>query len=340
VSAVIPAPVRPHGRPGPSDLLEYAADRSARVLRGVGIESEAELPFAALHLLFYPHLDRLPALPGPQASALRSAFGLADAPVRDRFLIGAAVLSLFSELATDGPLTCLLDDAQWFDWASRDALLFAARRLQADRIAMILTIRDTPGIGPLPGIDVIDLAGLDRAGTEELLARHAARLSAPVCARILSESRGNPLAVIELATALSALQRDRRAAPPLPIGPLPAGPQGATAGRGGPGGVRRRPAGPGHRPRRAGRHAHRGRVGGCGGRLDTGPGRIRADVARGRVRGRAGGLLYGEWLRRRRRRSDARAQLTEATPGTCCSRATRCCWGGSPTRASPRRGRR
>jgi DNA-binding CsgD family transcriptional regulator len=207
---------------GKTVLLDYAADRSARVLRGVGIESEAELPFAALHLLFYPHLDRLPALPGPQASALRSAFGLADAPVRDRFLIGAAVLSLCSELAADGPLTCLLDDAQWFDWASRDALLFAARRLQADRIAMILTIRDTPGIGPLPGIDVIDLAGLDRAGTEELLARHAARLSAPVCARILSESRGNPLAVIELATALSALQHDRRAAPPLPIGPLPA----------------------------------------------------------------------------------------------------------------------
>ena len=206
---------------GKTALLDYAATSGMRTLRGVGIESEAELPFAALHLLVYRYLDRLPALPAPQAAALANAFGLADAPVRDRFTIGAATLSLLSELTSDAPLLCVLDDAQWFDRASLDALLFAARRLQTDPVAVILAVRE-PGTGvPLSGIDVLDLTGLDPESAGALLAEHAEGLSVSVRERILREASGNPLAVIELARTLNALQGDGRAAPPVPIGPLP-----------------------------------------------------------------------------------------------------------------------
>nr|WP_296065023.1 LuxR family transcriptional regulator [uncultured Actinoplanes sp.] len=206
---------------GKTVLLDHAAACGLRLLRGVGIESEAELPFAALHQLVYPYLDRLAALPAPQAAALQSAFGLAGAPVRDRFLVGAATLSLLSELASEGPLLAVLDDVQWFDRASLDALLFAARRLHADPLAMVVSVRE-PGSGvSLSGIDVLDLTGLDPASARALLAEHADGLSASVCERILREAGGNPLAVIELARTLNALQSDGRAAPPVPIGPLP-----------------------------------------------------------------------------------------------------------------------
>ncbi|MFI6736542.1 AAA family ATPase [Nonomuraea sp. NPDC050451] len=210
---------------GKTVLLDYAAAAAAdlRVLRGVGMESEAELPFAGLHLLLYPYLDRLGALPGPQAAALRTAFGLDEATVGDRFLIGAATLSLLSELSGDGPLVCLIDDTQWFDRASLDALLFATRRLHADPIAMIFTARDGDGdAAPVPGLDVLRLAALDTESAASLLDAHARGLAGPLRERVLAESRGNPLAVIELATMLNALQGDGRPAPPLPIGALPA----------------------------------------------------------------------------------------------------------------------
>jgi len=106
------------------------------------VESEAELPFAGLHVLLGSVLDRRLLLPGPQRDALDAAFGLRHAGSRDRFLVGLAVLSLLAELAEDGPLLCLADDAHWLDRASAEALVFAARRLGAEGIAVIFTARD------------------------------------------------------------------------------------------------------------------------------------------------------------------------------------------------------
>ncbi|MGV9379686.1 helix-turn-helix transcriptional regulator [Nonomuraea sp. NPDC003707] len=233
---------------GKTVLLDYAAAAAAdlRVLRGAGIESEAELPFAGLRLLLCPYLDRLGTLPGPQAAALRTAFGLDEATVGDRFLIGAATLSLLSELSGDRPLVCLIDDTQWFDRASLDALLFAARRLHADPIAMIFAARSGDGDAPprqagpcvrpaplagdsasvsfatpVPGLDVLRLSALDQESATSLLDAHARGLAGPLRERVLAESRGNPLAVIELATMLNALQDNDRSAPLLPAaGPV------------------------------------------------------------------------------------------------------------------------
>jgi predicted ATPase len=118
---------------GKTALLAYAADHAAvepgmRVLRGFGVESESELAFAALHQIVRPVLDHLERLPSPQASALKGAFGLATAHDTDRFLIAVGALSLLAEVAEERPLLCLVDDAQWLDQASWDALAFAARR--------------------------------------------------------------------------------------------------------------------------------------------------------------------------------------------------------------------
>ncbi|MGP4022013.1 ATP-binding protein [Actinomadura sp. 3N407] len=203
---------------GKTALLDQIASDAGdmRLIRGAGIESETELPFSGLHLMLYPYGDRFDGLPGRQAEALRSAFGLAAGPAGDRFLIGAATLTLLSELAADRPVVCLVDDAQWLDRASLDALLFAARRLSADPISMIFTVRDTARPFPDHGIDVLQLAGLDRAAAEELVAEHAPGLTVPVRERLLDEAAGNPLALIELANAAGA--RPAGHAGPLPVG--------------------------------------------------------------------------------------------------------------------------
>jgi len=119
---------------GKTALLEHAAQRAEgmRVLRGAGVESEAELPFAGLHLLLRPAADALEALPGPQRRALVGVFGLGEPGTGDRFLVGAAVLSLLGHLAEAQPVLCLVDDAQWMDRPSVEALLFAARRLDRE----------------------------------------------------------------------------------------------------------------------------------------------------------------------------------------------------------------
>ncbi|MBB5781311.1 helix-turn-helix transcriptional regulator [Nonomuraea jabiensis] len=181
---------------GKSALLDHAA-RSAegmRPLRGTGIETEAELPFAALHLLLRPALDRIGRLPAPQARALEGAFGLATAP-EDRFLIGLAALSLLTELAEDGPLLCLVDDAQWMDRSSAEALLFAARRLHSEGIALLFAARDA---FHAPGVPELRLEGLDPQAAGDLLREHTPGLGPGVRERILAESGGNPLALIEL----------------------------------------------------------------------------------------------------------------------------------------------
>ncbi|MGW5672832.1 AAA family ATPase, partial [Micromonospora sp. NPDC003776] len=188
---------------GKTALLAHADAAGLRVLRGVGVESEAELPFAGLHLLLHPALDRLDALPAVQAEALRGALGLAAGGAPDRFLVGLAVLSLLSELADGGPLLAVVDDAQWLDRASADALLFTARRLGAEPVGLLFAAR-TDGF-PAPGVPELSLSGLDPSAAAALLAEHAAGLDAGGRYRVLAEAVGNPLALIELpAAAVSA----------------------------------------------------------------------------------------------------------------------------------------
>ncbi|MFJ4794987.1 ATP-binding protein [Kitasatospora purpeofusca] len=192
---------------------------TARVLRTTGIEAETELPFAALHQLLRPALDRLGLLPEPQADALRAAFGLAAPTGQDRFLTGLGVLTLLSEYAGESPLLCLVDDAQWVDRASLDALAFAARRLDSEGVVMVFAVRE-----PVPlGLPELRLDALDREAVAALLAEHVgADLPPHVRERVAAEARGNPLALIELPRALSEEQRAGL------LGPLPAAPADPT----------------------------------------------------------------------------------------------------------------
>ncbi|MFE3187504.1 AAA family ATPase [Nocardia sp. NPDC059240] len=191
---------------GKTALLDYAAAQAGglRVIRVAGIELEAELPFAGLHLLLRPVLDRLDALPDPQAAALRGAFGLAAAETGDRFLIGLAVLSMLAELAEEGPVLCLVDDAQWLDRSSAEALAFAARRLDHEGVLLLFGVRGVAQ--PMAGITVHELAALDHAAAAALLDERYPELTPPMRARMLAETEGNPLALVELPSALSAEQ--------------------------------------------------------------------------------------------------------------------------------------
>jgi DNA-binding CsgD family transcriptional regulator len=189
---------------GKTALFEHLVGAAAglRVLRAVGVESEMELPFAALHHLLGPLLDRMAPLPRPQRDALRTVFGLGDGPVPDRFLVGLAVLGLLAEAADERPLLCVVDDAQWLDRASAQALAFAARRVQAESIVLCFATREP--VADLEGLPELSLEGLDDADARALL---ASVVGGPVDRRILdrmvAEGRGNPLALLELApTAL------------------------------------------------------------------------------------------------------------------------------------------
>lgn len=210
---------------GKSALLDRAAEAAdLRVLRGTGVESERGMPYAGLHLLLGRHLDRVGALPDAQAEALRRALGRGGGanaagsadPARpappappgatggDRFLVGLAVLTLLSDLAEERPLLCLLDDAQWLDGASAEALLFAARRLEAEPIVMLFAARDPDAPEfPAPGVPELRLTGLDDAAAAGLLDERAAGLPAHVRREVLAEARGNPLALLELPVGAS-----------------------------------------------------------------------------------------------------------------------------------------
>jgi DNA-binding CsgD family transcriptional regulator len=221
---------------GKTALLDYAASAAGatgtqpvpvRVIRGGGVEAEAELPFAGLHLLLGPALDRLPALPRPQQDALRGAFGLSPAELSpadvssaapaDRFLVGLAVLSLLTELAEDRPLLCLVDDAHWLDRASADALVFAARRLHAEGVAVIVAARSHDAPFPAQGLPDLPLGGLDTAAASALLMEHGgAMLSPEIRGRILAEASGNALGLIELPAAYLAAGT-RPVGPHLPL---------------------------------------------------------------------------------------------------------------------------
>ena len=147
---------------GKTVLLEYLAGRASRcqVARAAGVQSEMELAFAGLHQLCAPMLGRAGHLPVPQRDALRIAFGQAAGPPPDRFLVGLAVLSLLSEVAGEQPLVCLIDDVQWLDQASAQALGFVARRLAADPVGLVFAARE-PG-GELAGLPELEVGGLRR----------------------------------------------------------------------------------------------------------------------------------------------------------------------------------
>ncbi|MEV6039206.1 AAA family ATPase [Nonomuraea sp. NPDC052116] len=204
---------------GKSALLAEAARAAGDdvlVLRITGVEAEAELPFAALHLLLRPARHLVAGLPEAQRAALLGAFGETQGGAQDRFLVGLAVLTLLAELAEERPLLCLIDDVQWLDRASADALVFAARRLGAERITMILAARDDGAQPPVQGVPELRLAGLGRADCERLLAGSAADLVPEARDRVIEEAEGNPLALLEFAAALVPEQRAGRLAP-LPL---------------------------------------------------------------------------------------------------------------------------
>jgi DNA-binding CsgD family transcriptional regulator len=186
---------------GKSALLEYLVQRASgcRVARAVGVESEMELAFAALHQLCAPFVDRVERLPGPQRDALGTAFGLSDGDAPDRFLVGLAVLSLLSDAAEKRPLVCVVDDAQWLDGASATALAFVARRLGAESVGLVFAVREPAGERHLEGLAELVVGGLDDRDAQALLeAVVAGPLDERVRDRIVAETRGNPLALLEL----------------------------------------------------------------------------------------------------------------------------------------------
>ena len=194
---------------GKTALLEFLLDRAAgcRVARVAGVESEMELAFAGLHQLCAPYLDRLDVLPTPQGDALATAFGLRPGSAPDRFLVGLAVLTLLCEVAEERPLCCVVDDVQWLDHASAQTLEFVARRLAAEPVAMVFAVRDGDGRSVLAGLPELVVGGLRSADAAALLAAtHPGPLDPRVRDRIVAESHGNPLALLELPRGLSAAE--------------------------------------------------------------------------------------------------------------------------------------
>jgi DNA-binding CsgD family transcriptional regulator len=191
---------------GKSALLAYALGASSgfRITRASGVESEVELAFAGLHQLCASLLDRRERLPSPQQEALETAFGLSPGAPPDRFFVGLAVLNLLSDTAADQPLLCLIDDAQWLDRESAQALGFVARRLQAESVALVFATRDANQPDELAGLPQVMLEGLSDADAREMLSSVIrARLDERVRDRIVAETRGNPLALLELPRGLT-----------------------------------------------------------------------------------------------------------------------------------------
>jgi DNA-binding CsgD family transcriptional regulator len=191
---------------GKTALLDYVAERASgcRVARVAGVESEMELAFAGLHQLCAPILDGLDRLPAPQRDALRVAFGLHGGETPDRFLVALAALSILADAAERQPLVCLVDDAQWLDRASAQALAFVARRLLAERIAIVFSVREPSNSSELAGLPELVVEGLADHEARLLLASvMQGRLDPQVRDRIIAETHGNPLALLELPRGLT-----------------------------------------------------------------------------------------------------------------------------------------
>ena len=211
---------------GKSALLGYAVERAAdlQIVRMVAVESEKTLGFAAVHQLLVPFLPGVDRLPEPQRRALGVAFGLVSGSPADPFLVGLAVLTLLADTAEVRPVLCVIDDAQWLDEESADVLGFVARRLLADRVGMLFAMRETAEpdarLQALPGLRI---AGLPEPDAYELLKTSISRpIDAAVAERIVAETGGNPLAVVEAARELTPEQLS--GLEPLPE-PLPVGHQ-------------------------------------------------------------------------------------------------------------------
>jgi DNA-binding CsgD family transcriptional regulator len=184
---------------GKTALLEYLVARASgcRVVRATGVQSEMELPFAGLHQLLAPMLDGVERLPAPQRDAVGTAFGMTPGPAPDRFLLGLAVLGLLADAAEERPLICVVDDEQWLDRASAQSLAFVARRLDAESVVLVFGAR-TPG-EELGGLPELEVNGLREADARRLLESVlAGPLDDRIRDRIVSEARGNPLALLEL----------------------------------------------------------------------------------------------------------------------------------------------
>jgi DNA-binding CsgD family transcriptional regulator len=186
---------------GKSALLAYVAERAkgARLARATGVESEMELAYSGLHQLCVPMLDQLDRLPVPQQMALATVFGLSDGPVPDRFLVGLATLTLLADAAEHDLLVCIVEDAQWLDQVSAQILAFVARRLLAERVLIVCAARTGVGDAVLAGLPEMVVAGLDDNDALALLLENLqGPLDAAVSQRIVAESHGNPLALLEL----------------------------------------------------------------------------------------------------------------------------------------------
>jgi DNA-binding CsgD family transcriptional regulator len=201
---------------GKSALMDYAARSAAgmRVLRAAGVESEADIAFGALHLLLHTELGHVDSLPDIQAAALRGALGLAPSVAEDRLLVGLAVLTLLSDLAEQVPVVVIIDDAQWFDQSSMSTLLFAARRLTEEGIAMIFAVRDGEHMIEYEGLPQLQPTRLSEEDALALLVERRTDLLPELRRRVVGESAGNPLALLELS-------RPYGAGSDPPIGPPP-----------------------------------------------------------------------------------------------------------------------
>jgi DNA-binding CsgD family transcriptional regulator len=192
---------------GKTALLKYLVGVASAmtVVRAAGVESEMELAFASLHQLCIPLVDRLPKLPAPQRRALEIVFGERTGDPPDRFLVGLATLSLFSEVAEERPLLCVVDDAQWVDQESKLTLAFVARRLLAEPVGLVFAAREPSD--ELRHLTKLEIGGLRNGDARAVLASQLpSALDERVRDQIIAETRGNPLALIELPRGLTATQ--------------------------------------------------------------------------------------------------------------------------------------
>jgi len=195
---------------GKTSLLDWAARQAdeMQVARVAGAEAEMDMGFAGLHQLLIPFLSGFEGLPSPQRQALGSAFGMVDGPPPDRFLVGMAALTVLTDAAAARPVLCLIDDAQWLNQVSIEVLGFVARRLYADRVGMVFAAREGEGRAVvLAGLPELTVGGLGEEAAQELLATSAAaQVDRQVSGRIVADTAGNPLALVELAAELTAAE--------------------------------------------------------------------------------------------------------------------------------------
>jgi DNA-binding CsgD family transcriptional regulator len=204
------------------EVIDSAREAGMRTVRVTGVESETQLGYAGLHLFLLPFADHIERLPGPQRNALQSTFGLVEAAQANSFLVALGVLTLLADVASDAPVVCVVDDAQWLDPESEAVLAFVARRLYAERIVLLFAVREPSERSPLlVGVPDLSIGALDdHEASALLLSSTAGRLSLIVGARIITETGGNPLALVELAGQLSSAQLTGAAPLPEPLLPV------------------------------------------------------------------------------------------------------------------------